>query len=158
MRVYRIERQKYLADTLKGMGASMSSGFRCNSLHTRLVYTAESCSLATLEVLVHLDLSEDLPNDRLLVAIDIPDTLPISVLSATDLPVDWHAKPPLQHTQLLGDAFVKAQQAAILKVPSSVVEGEFNYLINPGHPAAQQIKLVDSWPMHFDGRLLGRKG
>jgi hypothetical protein len=35
--------------------------------------------------------------------------------------------------------------------------GEFNYLINPDHPAAQQIKLVDSWPMHFDGRLLGRK-
>lgn len=158
MRVYRIERQKYLADTLKGIGASLCAGFRWNSLHTRLVYAAESRSLALLEVLVHLDLREDMPSDRWVVAIDIPDELHLEVLSDEDLPSNWHAKPPTTATQLLGDAFVRAQGAAVLKVPSSIVAGEFNYLINPSHPAAPQIKVVDSWPMHFDGRLLGRKG
>lgn len=158
MRVYRIERQKYLADTLKGIGASLCAGFRWNSLHTRLVYAAESRSLALLEVLVHLDLHEDLPTDRWVVAIDVPDELLVEVLRDEDLPINWHAKPPTTATQMLGDAFVREQGAAVLKVPSSIVVGEFNYLINPSHPAAQQIKVVDSWPLRFDGRLMGKKG
>ena len=50
MKVYRIEREKYLETTLLGIGASMTNGYRWNSLNTRLVYTAESRALATLEV------------------------------------------------------------------------------------------------------------
>ena len=73
MIVFRIERRKYLSATLMGIGASKSSGFRWNSLHNRMVYTAESRALATLEVAVHLDLNEDLPSDRMMVEIDIPD-------------------------------------------------------------------------------------
>jgi RES domain-containing protein len=157
MQVYRIERQKYLPDTLKGMGAALSTGFRWNSLHTRLVYSTESRSLALLEVLVHLDLSEDLPTDRLLVAIEIPDELLVQVMTEADLAPNWHAKPPLRQTQLLGDAFVRAQEAAVLKVPSSIMPDEFNYLINPQHPAAAQIKVVGQWPLAFDGRLLVKK-
>jgi RES domain-containing protein len=153
MRVYRIERQKYLPDTLKGLGASLSTGCRWNSQHTRLVYTAENRSLALLEVLVHLDLSQDLPSDRLLVSIDIPDSVTIIDLPASNLPSLWHAKPPLRATQLLGDDFVRHQQAAVLKVPSSIVAVEFNYLINPSHPDAHRITVSGSWPLEFDGRL-----
>ncbi len=153
MRVYRIERQKYLPDTLKGLGAALSTGFRWNSLHTRLVYSAESRSLAMLEVLVHLDLREELPSDRQLVVIDIPDDVPILALRLEDLPKNWHAKPPMRQTQLLGDTFVREQKAAILKVPSSIVADEFNYLINPLHPQSGLIKVVESRPLTFDGRL-----
>ena len=71
MIVFRIEREKYLKTTLHGIGASLSIGFRWNSINTKLVYTAESRALATLEVAVHLDLSEDLPNDRYFVEIEI---------------------------------------------------------------------------------------
>jgi RES domain-containing protein len=153
MRLYRIERKKYLADTLKGLGAALSTGFRWNSLHTRLVYSAESRSLAMLEVLVHLDLREDLPSDRLLVVIEVPDDVPIQALTLEDLPSNWHAKPPLRQTQLLGDIFVREQKAAILKVPSSIVADEFNYLINPLHPQSALIKVIESRPLVFDGRL-----
>lgn len=73
MRVYRVERKKYLKSTLKGIGASLAEGFRWNSLNTFLVYSSESGALATLEVSVHLDLSEDLPRDRFYVEIDIPN-------------------------------------------------------------------------------------
>ena len=73
MRVYRIEREKYLNTTLKGIGAALAEGYRWNSLHTFLVDTAESGALATLEVSVHLDLNEDLPSDRYYVEIDIPE-------------------------------------------------------------------------------------
>ena len=73
MKVYRVEREKYIETTLTGIGASMTDGFRWNSLYTRLVYTSESRALAMLEVFVHMDISEDLPADRIIVEIFIPD-------------------------------------------------------------------------------------
>ena len=91
MKVFRIEREKYLSTTLSGIGASMDDGNRWNSRFTRLVYTAESRALALLEVAVHLDLSEDLPSDRFLVEIDIPDDEKVQEIHLEDLPTDWNA-------------------------------------------------------------------
>ena len=156
MIVFRIEREKYLDATLSGIGASLTKGFRWNSLNTRLVYTSESRSLATLEVTVHLDLSEDLPTDRYYVEIEIPDDLTILEVSVDDLPDDWDAKPPGITTQTIGDDFAAENQAAILKVPSAIVPGEFNYLINPGHEDAGRIKVKGRAKMGFDGRLRGK--
>ena len=81
MKVYRIEREKYLSTTLKGLGAAKTEGYRWNSLNTYLVYTAESRALATLEVSVHLDLAEDLPTDRWFVEIEIPDDIEVMEIS-----------------------------------------------------------------------------
>jgi len=153
MKVYRIEREKYLKTTLLGIGASMAKGYRWNSLYTRLVYTAESRALATLEVSVHLDLSEDLPSDRYYVEIEIPDDLTMLEVSLEDLPDDWDAKPPTVTTQTIGDDFVLGNEAAVLKVPSSIVPQEFNYLINPSHPDAPRISITNITPMTFDARF-----
>lgn len=153
MKVYRIEREKYLSTTLSGIGASMTSGYRWNSVNTRLVYTAESRALATLEVSVHLDLSEDLPVDRYYVEIEIPDDVLILEVNIEDLPEDWDSKPPVVTTQIIGDDFVIQNEAAVLKVPSSIVPQEFNYLINPGHPDVGKIKVVRKAPMTFDTRF-----
>lgn len=153
MKVYRIEREKYLKTTLSGIGASMVKGYRWNSLYTRLVYTAESRALATLEVSVHLDLSEDLPLDRYYVEIDIPDDLTMLEVSLEDLPDDWNAKPPTITTQTIGDDFVLGNEAAVLKVPSSIVPQEFNYLINPSHSDVSRISITNITPMTFDARF-----
>jgi len=134
MKVYRIERKKYLDISLKGIGASLSEGFRWNSKNTRIVYSAECRSLALLEIAVHLDLNEDLPNDRYFVEIDIPDDIKISVLNNEDLPAGWDNIPPITETQIIGDDFINSNVSAVLKVPSSIVKQEFNYLINPHHP------------------------
>lgn len=154
MRVYRIEREKYLETTLKGIGSSLNEGYRWNSLNTYLVYTSQSRALATLEVSVHLDLSEDLPSDRFYVTIDIPDDIDILELKNEDLPETWDAKPPITETQFIGDDFVIENEAAILKVPSSIVPPEFNYLINPNHPDAKRITVVSTEPLSFDRRFL----
>ena len=53
MLVYRIEREKYLTQTLKGIGAALAKGFRWNSLNTFMVHTAESRALALLEISIH---------------------------------------------------------------------------------------------------------
>ncbi len=153
MRVFRIEREKYLDSTLKGIGAARSDGFRWNSKNTCLVYAAESRALATLEVSVHLDLSEDLPDDRYYVEIEIPDDVTIAELSYKDLPENWDAKPPVSATQYIGDAFVHDGEAAVLKVPSSIVPPESNYLINPYHPDSKKIKVISTRKMSFDDRL-----
>ncbi|TDB67437.1 RES family NAD+ phosphorylase [Arundinibacter roseus] len=158
MRVYRIEREKYLEVTLQGIGAALTEGYRWNSLNTYLVYTAESRALATLEVSVHLDLSEDLPTDRYYVEIDIPAEVSMLELSIEDLPENWDAKPPTLETQFIGDDFVIENAAAVLKVPSSIVPPEFNYLINPKHPDSAKIKVISKVPLKFDQRLMqGRK-
>ncbi len=153
MRVFRIEREKYLKTTLTGIGAAMSKGFRWNSLNTKLIYTAETRALATLEISVHLDLSEDLPTDRYYVEIDIPDTVAIQEVKIDDIPDDWNSKPPTLTTQVIGDDFVVENEAAVLKVPSSIVTQEFNYLINPNHPDARKIKVILNTPIRFDPRF-----
>ncbi|MBC6368296.1 RES family NAD+ phosphorylase [Algoriphagus sp. AK58] len=153
MLVFRIEREKYLNSALSGIGASLSEGFRWNSLSTRMVYTAESRALAILEVSVHLDIQEDLPIDRHLITMEIPDEVEILELDPLDLPLNWEAKPPILETQLIGDEFVKQQEAAVLRVPSAIVPEEFNYLINPIHPDAQRIRMTASKRLIFDSRL-----
>ena len=157
MKVYRVEREKYLETTLSGIGASMSKGYRWNSFNTKLVYTAESRALATLEVSVHLDLSEDLPTDRYYVEIEIPNDIIILEVNIQDLPQDWDAKPPTLTTQTIGDDFVFQNEAAILKVPSSIVPQEFNYLINPNHADATRIKISSKSSMKFDARFKSNK-
>lgn len=153
MKVFRIERRKYLKTTLKGIGAARTEGFRWNSLNTYLVYTAGSRALAILEVAVHLDLNEDLPTDRYFVEIDIPEEVEILELKIEDLPEDWNAKPPGLETQFIGDDFVRDKAAAVLKVPSSVVPPEANYLINPDHPDSRKITMVSHSPLVFDKRM-----
>lgn len=153
MIVYRIEREKYLRSTLSGIGASMTKGYRWNSFATKLIYTAESRALATLEVAVHLDLSQDLPKDRHYVEIEIPDDILILVVNVDDLPSNWDSKPPTILTQIIGDDFVEQNEAAVLKVPSSIVHEEFNYLINPNHRDAKRIIVRSTSPMVFDSRF-----
>jgi len=153
MRVYRVERKKYLKTTLKGIGAALTEGYRWNSLNTYLVYTAESRALATLEVSVHLDLSEDLPTDRFYVEIDIPDNLQILEIASEGLPENWDSRPPILETQFIGDDFANDDEAAVLKVPSCIVHQEYNYLINPNHKNSSLIKVVSKTPMSFDPRI-----
>ncbi|HOY48063.1 MAG TPA: RES family NAD+ phosphorylase [Flavobacteriales bacterium] len=153
MVVYRIEREKYIDTTLSGVGASLSEGVRWNSLNTRIVYTSESRALALLEVSVHLDLSEDLPNDRYLIEIEIPDDVLIQEVMLADLPKDWNAQPPSLITQVIGDDFVRYNESAILKVPSTIIPQEFNFLINPNHQDAAKLRVLNAFNMQFDSRL-----
>ncbi len=153
MLVFRIEREKYLETTLTGIGASMTDGYRWNSINTKIIYTAQSRALATLEVAVHLDLSEDLPEDRFYVEIEILDNIAVQGVNIEDLPDDWDAKPPTITTQTIGDDFVNYNEAAILKVPSSIVPLEYNYLINPNHPDSAKIRVISTSKMKFDQRI-----
>jgi RES domain-containing protein len=154
MRIFRIEREKYLAQTLQGLGAARASAFRWNSMYTPMVYASSSRALALLEVAVHLNINSELPSDRFYVEIEVPDQLLIESLDRHELPAGWDARPPLMVSQQLGDAFVRRATAAVLRVPSCIVPAEYNFLINPAHPDARLMTVLGSERVNFDKRLL----
>ncbi len=155
MLVFRIERQRHLDAVLSGQGAALSSSNRWNSKGTAMVYTAESRALALLELAVLLDIHEDLPNDRVLVTIEIPDDCTIATIDIQTLPPEWDTKPPGAASQRIGDRFIALAEHPILRVPSSIVPLEHNYLIHPNHPQSKTIRVVDVSSLHIDGRLRG---
>ncbi len=79
--------------------------------------------------------------------------LDILELKIKDLPKNWNTKPPALETQYIGDDFVSDNKAAILKVPSSIVPLEYNFLINPHHPDTGKIKVTSTSPLTFDERF-----
>ena len=150
MIVFRLSKLKYSHD-LSGIGAE-KTGRRWNSKGIAMVYTSESRALCTTEIAVHTPLGI-LPKDYELITIDIPDTITIHELNLKDLPADWKSIPHSGKTQELGDNFVKESKYAVLKAPSAVVQGDFNYLINPYHKDIQKVKILKTEKFGFDGRL-----
>ena len=150
MRVFRLIRKKYGIE-LSGKGAALS-GNRWNSKGTELIYCADSRALAMAEVAVHLSLSI-LPKDYVMVEIEIPNSVSISSLKTDDLPQGWNSFPHLLDTQKIGDDFVAERKSCVLKVPSAVVPGDFNFLINSNHLDFSAIKIVGYTDFPFDQRL-----
>lgn len=64
---------KYVADDLSGAGAEITGG-RWNEPGVPMLYCAQSRARASLETRVHLN-TLDLPLNRYLVEIDIPDDI-----------------------------------------------------------------------------------
>jgi RES domain-containing protein len=69
------------------------------------------------------------------------------------LNVDWNVFPNTFETPILGDDFIKKEEACVLKVPSAVVKGDFNYLINPLHLDFYKIKITEQVDFPFDKRI-----
>lgn len=153
MLVYRLARQKH-GLYLSGKGAAMAGG-RWNSTGVEIIYTAESRALAMAEVAVHLTLAT-LPDDYFMLVIEVPDSFSCELLDENTLPDGWKQHPPLFTTQHIGDAFIYQQATCLLKVPSAVVKGDYNILINPHHPDFASIKILHSEPFPFDKRIISK--
>ena len=150
MIVYRLSRGKYARD-LSGKGAEMYGG-RWNSKGTPLIYTSQSRSLTFAEISMHIPLGI-IPKDYYQVTIRIPDTAGILELREPDFPADWRSNPHSDSTQKIGDQFSVELKKLALRVPSAVVPGDFNYLINPRHPQMKEVTIVDVEPFEFDSRF-----
>ena len=149
MITYRLTKAKY-ASNLSGTGAMLAGG-RWNSRGVPVVYKSSSRALCVVEVAVHLPLGL-VPEDYVLVALTWQDLEVLKVDPGT-LPDDWNALPHQDATQQIGDAWVKEGRYPVMQVPSAVVAGEFNYLINPAHPEARGVQIVSVEPFGLDRRL-----
>jgi RES domain-containing protein len=150
MEVFRLARKKYPI-ALSGKGASIA-GARWNSKGTEIIYTAQSRALAMAEVAVHLSMAT-LPSDFVMMTVDIPEDIIIETLDIKKLQKGWNVFPHSFTTQILGDDFIKRNDACILKVPSAVVKGDFNYLLNPFHKDFSKISIIDQTDFPFDKRI-----
>lgn len=152
MIVYRLSRRRY-AGELSGKGAALF-GNRWNSKGVEMIYCAESRALAMAEVVVHLTLAT-LPSDFVMTEIFVPDRIAVDTVSEKELPKDWNVFPHNPQTQKIGDAFVRQNEYCVLKVPSAVVKGDFNYLLNPFHKDFSKIKIQNLTDFPLDRRVFG---
>jgi RES domain-containing protein len=150
MKAYRLAREPY-ANSLSGRGAAIR-GARWNSVGVEMVYTASNKSLAMAEVVVHLS-AATVPDDYMMVTLEIPDYLEIKEVVPSALPKDWNVFPYSTVTQYLGDDFIHDNKVPVLRMPSAVVQGEFNLLLNPYHPDFKKIKIEAIEKFSFDSRL-----
>jgi RES domain-containing protein len=149
-RAWRIVREKQARSAMDGEGARLFGG-RWNSRGTRMVYASASLSLAALETLVHLNPPTFLRYVAL--PIDFKEGL-LEVLKLSDLPSDWTRRPPSPSTQVIGDHWVMEARSAVLEVPSVIIPGERNYLLNLAHPDFPRIRVGSPTPFAFDPRLV----
>jgi RES domain-containing protein len=151
MLLYRLTRCIY-ANDLSGAGARLYGG-RWNSEGRAMIYLASSRSLAVLEALVHLP-PTNIPDEYCMVTIDAPDDF--AGIDEKLLPQNWQDFPDLDILKQMGNVFLFEKRNLLLKVPSAIVNEEYNYLLNPAHTMIQKVKLKNVQPFSFDSRLLNQ--
>ncbi|MDR7129471.1 RES domain-containing protein [Algoriphagus sp. 4150] len=151
MRVFRLSKKKFSND-LSGKGAELAGG-RWNSKGKAVLYTSQSRALCTAEIAVHTPLG-NIPRDYEIVEINVPDSiLSIKEIEIAELPIDWKSIPHSHASQEIGDKFLSENKFLVFKVPSVVVQGEFNFLINPAHRRFNEVEITSIDPFEFDFRL-----
>lgn len=153
MRVFRIGLARFLGtrkEAFSGKGGVVSSG-RWHTEGHPIIYTAQSLSLAALEILVHLKETRYV-EPFLSYAADIPDDL---ILKPNSYPKRWSSR--IEVSRAFGDAWLKAKMAPALRVPTILAPGEWNVLLNPLHPQFSP-SWIQAGPQRFtfDARLLTR--
>jgi RES domain-containing protein len=150
---WRITKQKHARSAFDGEGARLFGG-RWNSPGVSMIYTAQSQALAALEMLVHLD-SPDLLKKYVLFEVSM-DPSYVRDLDISSLPRNWKADPAPTKSQAIGDDWVTGGASAVLRVPSTLVPGESNHLLNPRHRDFAKLRIGAMIPFQFDPRLARR--
>ena len=149
MIIYRIASKDYI-DDLSGTGAKLYGG-RWNPKGTAMLYASENISLAILEILVHFD------------GLTIPDNLVLLKLEINDKFIEDYSiskfkkiqKSPAAESGFKkeGQKWIKNNNSLALKVPSIIIPGEFNILINPTNNNFPSIKKIKKEKLELDSRL-----
>ena len=149
MKVFRISRKKYIKD-LTGTGA-MQVGGRWNNRGSRLLYTSQSKSLAALEVLIHMD-KDTIPDNLQILTLTIPDK------EINELEDGFRKKMiknahPLSESKNYGTNWIKLNESLGLRVPTILIPGEWNIIINPDHKNFKKIEILEIEDFEFDERF-----
>ncbi len=149
MNVYRLGKTKYATDLI-GEGARLHGG-RWNNKMVGCLYTSQSRALALLEYTVNVNI-DDIPRALSFTIIEIPDSN-IKILDEPALPWDWKLSPAPSSTMAFGSNLLLAAREPVIRVPSAIIPDEFNYLLNPLHPASKRFKIIDVSDFVYDVRI-----
>jgi hypothetical protein len=107
-----------------------------------------------LEKRVHVGDPALLP-PQVLVAYELPDSIPRRAIEIDDLPADWVARET--YTRALGDQWLDSGSEVLLFVPSVIVPiasvPDRNVLINHRAAGVASIAVVHAVPFTLDSRL-----
>jgi RES domain-containing protein len=112
---------------------------------------AESPAGALIEHLVHLELNEkSWPGFYDLMQIAAPDGMEVETLS---LPAgdEWKRLPGIARS--LGDEWLRSKRTALARVPSAIMPNTWNFLLNPDHAEAAEIRIIEIVRAEYDPRL-----
>lgn len=142
MLLYRIVHKNYTHLTPSGIEG------RWNSAGNKVIYAAESISLAFLETMIRRQGIGFSDHFRILF-LEIPDKASVSAIDEKSLDPKWREF--ITACQAQGDKWYQEANTLLLKVPSSVLPFNYNYLINMQHPESKWVKLkaiTDLMPDH----------
>ena len=149
MHLWRLVAGKHAATAMSGEGAALFGG-RWNPPGRRVVYTADSLALATVELSVHIAGGRV---KYLAIQFEIADEL-VDTLEMTGLKRSWANSEA--GTRRVGEAWLDSRRSVALSVPSALVDprsGERNVLLNPSHPAAASLRELQRFDVVLDERL-----
>ena len=152
---WRITKAKHAQSAFDGEGCRRF-GSRWSNPGTRVAFASQSLSLAVLEILVHLQASAPLAG-YVVFTVEFSEDLVLD-LDHTLLPENWRDFPSPPKLQEIGDAWVRNSPSALFRVPSAVIEHEYNYLINPLHGNFADLVICGPAPLDVDSRVFaGRR-
>ena len=104
-------------------------------------------------MLVHLT-PDRLPDDLVAYGIALPtESLQARRVEMTELPDGRDRQAEGPGLRRIGETWARERETPILDVPSAVIPEERNYLIDPRHEAAANVRSDRRRPFDFDPRL-----
>lgn len=151
MNLFRLAKSKY-ANDLTGRGAFLFGG-RWNIPGVYALYTATNSSLAFLEILANVSSVDDIPNDLLMLKIELEENSnEIHYLTFEDLPHDWNEITYDYDIQKFGSKEISNSAAVVF--PSVVMRWDYNVVLNPLYPGFEKIiKSKSVHPFKIDSRI-----
>ena len=74
-------------------------------------------------------------------------------IDPSQLPRDWRNYPAPFELARIGTEWALSLESLLLRVPSAVIQHEFNILINPMHPDLRSVTVIEREPFRYDERL-----
>ncbi len=139
---------------LQGNGGLLAAN-RWNNIGHRVLYTAQSASLAALEILVHVN--PNLFGERTVLELEITlkkfSVEEVSLESFYQMRRDASPNDDRNLSQEFGTRWLMEKRSLLLCVPSAVVPWEQNYVLNPSHKDALKIRIVRQDVFRLDPRI-----
>jgi RES domain-containing protein len=138
---------------LVGLGGERTDGrWHTVARGKRIVYLSEHPALALIEVLANLKGNPRLfPDTYQLMKVNWSQGVTVNALVPNILESNWRENE--KETRAAGDSWLTGSHSALLAVPSAPSPESTNYLLNPVHPDAKNLKIEWCKTIQYDKRL-----
>lgn len=149
MDIFRITKAKY-ANDLSGEGAKLFGG-RWNRPGLAVLYTSETRSLALLELIVHFASKTAFNETYSYISLNINENL------VENIDKDMLPKNDLVFNDnrlwKLTDYYFLEKKVAAIRVPSVLIQQEYNIILNPNHVELRNLSVNDIEFVNLDERF-----